>query len=85
MDDGYSWREMRESPPLPLPGPENLGWWAGVAFFIAIILHVAAFFALGHIKIGLGFTEGVEIQTGPVQVEQVEVLPPDRAMDPPPV
>ncbi len=83
MDDGYSWREMRESPPLRLPGPENLGWWAGVAFFIAIILHVAAFFALGHIKIGLGFTEGVEIQTGPVQVEQVEVLPPDRAMDPP--
>jgi OOP family OmpA-OmpF porin len=83
VDDGYSWRESRESAPIRLPGPENLGWWAGVAFFIAIILHVAAFFALGHIKIGLGSTEGVEIQTGPVQVEQVEILPPDRALDPP--
>lgn len=84
MDDGYSWREMRESTPLRLPGPDNLGWWAGVAFFVAVILHVAAFFALGHIKIGLGFTEGAEIETGPVQVEQVEILSPDRALDPPP-
>jgi len=83
VDDGYSWRESRESASIRLPGPDNLGWWAGVAFFIAIILHVAAFFALGHIKIGLGFTEGTEITTGPVQIEQVEILPPDRALDPP--
>ncbi|MCW1926172.1 OmpA family protein [Luteolibacter arcticus] len=83
MDDGYSWRESRESMPLRLPGPDNLGWWAGVAFFLAVILHVAAFFALGHIKIGLGSTEGAEIETGPVQIEQVEILPPDRALDPP--
>jgi OmpA-OmpF porin, OOP family len=83
VDDGYSWRESRESAPIRLPGPENIRWWAAVAFFIAIILHVAAFFALGHIKIGVGFTEGAEIETGPVQVEQVEVLPPDRALDPP--
>jgi outer membrane protein OmpA-like peptidoglycan-associated protein len=83
VDDGYSWRESRESAPIRLPGPDNLGWWAGVAFFIAIILHVAAFFALGHIKIGVGFSEGAEVETGPVQVEQVEVLPPDHALDPP--
>ncbi|MEK7953770.1 OmpA family protein [Luteolibacter soli] len=83
MDDGYSWRESRESAPIRLPGPDNLGWWAGVAFFIAIILHVAAFFALGHIKIGLGFIPSTEIETGPVQVEQVEILPPDHALDPP--
>jgi OOP family OmpA-OmpF porin len=84
VDDGYSWREMRESTPLRLPGPNNLGWWAGVAFFVAIILHVAAFFALGHIKVGLGtWVDSDEITTGPVHVEQVEILPPDEALQPP--
>lgn len=77
MDDGYSWREMRESTPLRLPGPDNLGWWSAVAFFIAVILHVTAFFALGHIKIALGFQEFEELQTSAINVEQVEVLPPD--------
>ena len=83
MDDGYSWRESRESAPIRLPGPENIRWWAAVAFFIAIILHVAAFFALGHIKVGLRSTEGAELETGPVQIEQVEILPPDRDLSPP--
>jgi outer membrane protein OmpA-like peptidoglycan-associated protein len=77
VDEGYTWREMRESTPLRLPGPENLGWWAAVAFFIAIILHVAAFFALGHIKIALGFEDLGEIQTAAIRVDQVEVMPPD--------
>jgi outer membrane protein OmpA-like peptidoglycan-associated protein len=80
VDDGYSWREMRESTPLRLPGPDNLGWWSAVAFFIAVILHVAAFFALGHIKIALGFTEVEELRTAAINVEQVEVVPPDYEM-----
>lgn len=83
MDDGYSWREMRESTPLRLPGPDNLGWWAGVAFFVAVILHVAAFFALGHIKIALGFQELEELQTSAINVEQVEITPPDYEMQVP--
>jgi outer membrane protein OmpA-like peptidoglycan-associated protein len=83
VDDGYSWREMRDSTPLRLPGPENLGWWAGVAFFVAVILHVAAFFALGHIKVALGFQELEELQTEAINVEQVEVTPPDFEMQAP--
>lgn len=83
MDDGYSWREMRESTPLRLPGPDNLGWWSAVAFFIAVILHVAAFFALGHIKVALGFQEFEELQTAAINVEQVEVMPPDYESQPP--
>ena len=83
VDDGYSWREMRESTPLRLPGPDNLGWWAGVAFFVAVILHVAAFFALGHIKIALGFSEFEELQTAAINVEQVEVMQPDYEMQTP--
>jgi outer membrane protein OmpA-like peptidoglycan-associated protein len=83
VDDGYSWREMRDSTPLRLPGPDNLGWWAGVAFFVAVILHVAAFFALGHIKVALGFQELEELQTEAINVEQVEVTPPDYEMETP--
>lgn len=74
---------MRESTPLRLPGPDNLGWWTAVAFFIAVILHVAAFFALGHIKIALGFSEFEELQTSAINVEQVEVMPPDYEMQAP--
>jgi outer membrane protein OmpA-like peptidoglycan-associated protein len=84
VDDGYTWREMRESTPLRLPGPDNLGWWAAVAFFIAILLHVAAFFALGHIKIALGFEDLGEIQTAAIRVEQVEVIAPDYETQAPP-
>lgn len=83
MDNGYSWREMRESTPLRLPGPDNLGWWAGVAFFVAVILHVAAFFALGHIKIAMGFQEMEELTTQAINLEQVEVMPPDYEMQVP--
>lgn len=74
---------MRDSTPLRLPGPDNLGWWAGVAFFVAVILHVAAFFALGHIKVALGFREMEELQTEAIHIEQVEVSPPDYAMETP--
>jgi outer membrane protein OmpA-like peptidoglycan-associated protein len=83
VDDGYTWREMRESTPLRLPGPDNLGWWSAVAFFIAVILHVAAFFLLGHIKIALGFQEFEELQTAAINVEQVEVVPPDYELQAP--
>ncbi|WP_193210520.1 OmpA family protein [Luteolibacter marinus] len=83
MDEGYSWRDMRESTPLRLPGPDNLGWWAGVAFFVAVILHVAAFFALGHIKIALGIQDLEELETESINLEQVEVLPPDYEMQAP--
>lgn len=83
MDEGYSWRQVRESTPLRLPGPDNMGWWAGVAFFVAVILHVAAFLALGHIKIALGFQDMGELETAAINVEQVEITPPDYDMQEP--
>lgn len=44
---------------------------------VAIILHVAAFFALGHIKIALGFEEAAEIRTAAINLEPVTILPPE--------
>ncbi len=86
MDNGYTWREARAAKPLRLPGPDNMGWWVAVAFFVAVILHVAAFFALGHIKIGQAFQAAGEIVTERVVIEPVEMLPPDQVVmepDPP--
>ena len=78
MENGYGWRASREMTPLRLPGPDNMGWWVAVAFFVAVILHVAAFFALGHIKISQGILPAEEIVTEHVNLEPVEVLPPDQ-------
>ncbi|MEM1085495.1 MAG: OmpA family protein [Verrucomicrobiota bacterium] len=86
MADGYTWREVRSEGPSRLPGPEHLGWWVGVALAVAVILHVAAFFALGRIKIALGFEEAEEMRTAAINLEQVEVLPPAMdEIDPAPV
>jgi OOP family OmpA-OmpF porin len=78
VENGYGWRASRETTPLRLPGPDNMGWWVAVAFFVAVILHVAAFFALGHIKISQGILPAEEIVTEHVNLEPVEVLPPDQ-------
>ncbi|BCX47703.1 hypothetical protein HAHE_16110 [Haloferula helveola] len=79
MSDSYTWSDMRDEGPSHLPGPDRLGWWVGIALLVAIVLHVLAFFALGQIKIALGFDEAEEMRTAPINVDQVEVLPP--AMD----
>jgi outer membrane protein OmpA-like peptidoglycan-associated protein len=70
---------MRSEGPSRLPGPDRLGVWVGVALLVAIVLHAVAFLALGQIKVALGFQEAEEIRTAPINVDQVEVLPP--AMD----
>jgi len=79
VSEGYTWSDMRDEGPSHLPGPDHLGWWAGVALLVAIVLHAVAFLALGQIKVALGFDEAEEIRTAPINVDQVEVLPP--AMD----
>lgn len=61
-----------------------MGWWVAVAFFVAVILHVAAFFALGHIKIANGFRPDTEIVTQRVNIEPVEVLPDKAVAEPDP-
>ncbi len=88
VSDGYSWSDMRGEGPTHLPGPDHLGWWAMVALLIAIVLHVIAFFALGHIRVALGFEEAEMLRTQPIQLDQVEILPPEMdelTPDPEPV
>lgn len=74
---------MRDSAPIRLPGPGNFGWWAGVALLIAILLHVAAFFALGHVKISFGFIGREELSTRMIHLEPVAITPPDQELLPP--
>ncbi|MGE9270765.1 MAG: OmpA family protein, partial [Verrucomicrobiales bacterium] len=49
------------------------------ALLVAVVLHVMAFFALGKIKVALGFSEAEEIRTAPIQVDRVEI--PAAAME----
>lgn len=77
MENSYGWRASRETP-MRLPGPDNMGWWVAAAFFVAVILHVAAFFALSHVKISQGTLPAQEITTEQINLEPVEVLPPDQ-------
>ena len=77
MAGGYSWSEVRGGRTYRLPGPEHLGWWAAVAMLTSILLHVAVFFALERMKIGLKFEQARELNTGTINVRQVEVRPAD--------
>lgn len=79
MADDFSWQDFRDDGGSRLPGPEHLGWWVVVSLLLAIVLHAIAFLALGHVKILLPFREAEEIRTAPINLDQVEVLPP--AMD----
>ena len=75
MADGYSWSEVRGGRTYRLPGPEHLGWWAAVAMLASILLHVAVFFVLDRMKIGLRFEQARVLNTGSIKVRQVEVRP----------
>lgn len=84
MEQEYRWSDTRATDGYRLPGPEHLGRWATVAMLVSILLHVLVFFALDHVRIALGIQQPAEIETGPVNVRQVEVRPyePERALPP---
>jgi outer membrane protein OmpA-like peptidoglycan-associated protein len=75
MADGYSWSELRDGGTYRLPGPEHIGWWAAVAMLLSILLHVAVFLVLDQMKIALRFEQARELNTGAINVRQVEVRP----------
>ncbi len=77
MEGSYTWQDARGQSAYRLPGPENLGWWVAVAIMLAILVHVALFFALSVIKVQFGLAQAEEIRTASMNVEQVEVIPDD--------
>ena len=78
MPEGYSWSDMRGGGTYRLPGPEHLGWWAAVAMLFSILLHIAVFVVLNHMKIALRFEQAREINTRAIHVQQVEVRMPEH-------
>ena len=78
MPEGYSWSDMRGGRTYRLPGPEHLGWWAALAMFFSILLHIAVFVVLNHMKIALRFEQAREINTRTIHVQQVEVRMPEH-------
>lgn len=74
MEGQFDWREPahvsgRES---FLPAPDRVGWWMVISLVVAIALHIVLFIALGHIKMGFGWTHTKEEVTQPVVVRPVE-------------
>lgn len=55
-----------------LPPPDRIGWWMVVSLLVAIVLHIILFVALGHIRMGFGWTSTEEVYTEPVVVRPVE-------------
>jgi outer membrane protein OmpA-like peptidoglycan-associated protein len=74
--DSYSWSDLRDEGPSHLPGPDHLGWWVVVSLLLAVVLHVIGFFALGRIKVALGFDDAEILRTRHIQLDPVEALPP---------
>lgn len=67
-----------------LPPPDRIGWWMVVSLLVAIVLHIVMFVALGHIKMGFGWTNAEEVYTEPVVVRPVEDdTPYEEATTPP--
>jgi OmpA-OmpF porin, OOP family len=73
--NSYSWNESRAGVGSRLPGPDRLGWWAAVAMFVSILLHVAVFFTLDRFKIDFNFSESQELSMRAVDIRQAEVWP----------
>lgn len=84
MADTYSWSASRGGGTYRLPGPDRLGWWAAVAMFLSILLHVVVFFMLDRWVIVFTASEPEEIVTRPINISQPEVsrVPDDRVAPP---
>ncbi len=79
----YSWRSGNGAAVYREPSHDHFGWWVLTALLLSLLLHVVAFFALDRVKIVLGFPTSEEILTGPVNVDRVEISPPDIEEVPP--
>ena len=75
MEGQFDWQRpayVQDRSPI-LPPPDRVGWWMVVSLLAAIMLHVVLFVALGHIKMGFGWSSTEENDsTGPVVVRPVE-------------
>lgn len=85
MEEPFNWRDLRSDGPARLPGPDHLGGWVVTAVLVALALHGVAFFALGRVRVALGFPAAEEQRTAPMNFDRIEVLPPEMdAVEPDP-
>ncbi len=84
MARGNTWNTARDGSASRLPGPDRLGWWAGLAMAVSLLLHVGVFFALNQTTIAFKFEEARELSTRPLDVRQMEIAPveAERALPP---
>lgn len=73
MAEGYSWNYARGRDRNKLPGPEHLGWWAGLALILSIALHIAIYILLERMEVAWSFQQARELSTQSVDFRQVEI------------
>ena len=74
MATGYSWSVARGGSYQP-PASSRLGWWAAIAMIGSILLHVAVFFALEKMKVGIRVEQAAELRTEPVVIRPADIAP----------
>lgn len=74
MEGRFDWHEPAHSQGREsfLPPSDRVGLWMVISLLCAILLHVILFIALGHLKMGFGWTGSEEVTTVPVVVRPVE-------------
>lgn len=84
MARGNTWNSARDGAVYRLPGPDRLGWWAGLAMVLSVLLHIGVFIALNRTKIAFKFEEARELSTRQIDVRQIEIAPvePERSLPP---
>lgn len=84
MAEGYSWNYARGRDRNKLPGPEHLGWWAGLALILSICLHIAIYFLLERMEIAWSFQQARDLSTASVDFRQVEIrsMPETETLEP---
>ena len=75
MNEHYHWDGSEDVPLFRRRRADHFGWWVLVAVIFAILFHVIVLVALGKIPFLLEGSEGEEIRTRAVNVQQVEVKP----------
>jgi OmpA-OmpF porin, OOP family len=77
-----SWQSLHDRSRSRLPGPDNIRWWALLAFFLALILHVALFLVLGKVRISEPFVQAQEIAFKYLNMKPIEVDPSPATLEP---
>lgn len=80
-DQGYSWKNTRNTSSYLMPKSENFGWWVLVAIVMGVVFHFLLFIALEKVPIIIQLLEGApEEKSEPAEMKMTH-LPPKQLLE----